>query len=225
MGTMTEKTENFNYRNSLKRGTADFIIDKIKYVDLYLNRPVAGLMVKILYPTSITPNAVTYVAFLIGIAGAVCYTFGTYTAFILGGILAQLSSVIDGADGMLARSKNMCSRYGAFLDLFFDRINDFFMFVGIALGVSKYLRDDFFLFLGLLAAGLYLLQINLFYLTKSYLEVEKTGDTGEARALLIWVLLIFSILNRLDLFIFLLLGETLLVNLVRLISFMRLKRD
>ena len=66
-------------------------------------------------------------------------------------------------------------------------------------------------------AGLYLLQIHLFYLTKSVLGVKATGDTGEARAILYWVILGFSVADRLDLFVYVMLAETVIVNVVRLV--------
>jgi hypothetical protein len=75
-----------------------------------------------------------------------------------------------------------------------------------------------------LATGLYQLQIILFYLTKSYLKSEERGDTGEARALLYWAVLIFAVTSRLDIFIYLLLAETVVLNTVRLGHFVRLGR-
>ena len=69
-----------------------------------------------------------------------------------------------------------------------------------------------------------MLQVNLFYLTKSYLQVNRTGDTGEFRALLMWAVLIFAVVNRLDIFIYLVVAETSINVVVRLIYFIRLGR-
>ncbi|MCU0287955.1 MAG: CDP-alcohol phosphatidyltransferase family protein, partial [Acidobacteria bacterium] len=144
--------------------------------------------------------------------------------FVLGGICTQLSSIIDGADGMLARAKNMCSSFGSYLDLFFDRIIDFTLWVGISFGAGLYFGDPKLTHLGLLAAGLYLLHVNLFYLTKSFRQVDDKGNTGEARAILMLFVLIFSITGRMDIFIYLFLAETILVNAFRLIYFLNLKK-
>lgn len=211
----------FDYRKSLK-GSPIPGMKKIKFVDFYLNRPVAALIVRAVYSTRITPNGLTYISLFLGLLGAFFFSRGEYLYFILGGVLAQLSSVVDGADGMLARAKNMCSDYGSHLDLFFDRIIDFSLFVCITLGASSYFNDPNLLLLGLLATGLFLLQTNLFYLAKSYLKDNRKGETGEIRAIQMWSVLIFAIINRLDLFIYLGLAETVIVNVVRLFYFIRL---
>lgn len=221
MGTTKDNESTFDYRKSLKKNTGPFI-NKIKFVDIYLNRPVASLVVRAVYKTSITPNDLTYISFFLGILGAFFFTRGEYLYFILGGAAAQLCSIVDGADGMLARAKNMCSDYGSYLDLFLDRIIDFSLFVGISLGASHHFQDHRLLILGILSSGLYLLQTNLFYITKDYLQVKNKGETGEIRAVLMWAILIFAIANRLDIFIYLGVAETVIVNIVRLFYFISL---
>lgn len=213
----------FDFRKALKT-TPTHGINKLKYIDLYLNRPMAALIVRAVYHTSITPNGLTYFSFLLGLLGAFFFTRGDHTFFILGGILLQLSSVVDGADGMLARAKNISSEYGAHLDLFFDRIIDFATYVGVAMGAGVRFNNPNLLFLGMLAAGLYLLQVNLFYITKSYLKITKTGDAGEFRAILIWAVVIFAFFDRFDIYLYLLLAQTVIANLYHLFNFIRLGR-
>ncbi len=213
--------EKFDYEKSLKKRSGN-LTRKLGFVDKYVNRPLASLLVQMVYHTPITPNGLTCISFVIGLLGVYFFTRGEYTYFVLGGILAQLSSIIDGADGMLARSKNLCSDYGAHLDLFFDRIFDFALIVGIAVGAGIYFKSSDLLILGLLTAGLYLLQINLFYLTKNYLQVKQTGETGEFRAILMWAVSIFAVVNRLDILIYLGFAETVINNLVRLVHFLLL---
>lgn len=211
----------FQYRKSLK-DTSATAAKKFDFVDNYLNRPVASLLVRAVYKTPITPNALTYTSFLLGLLGAYFFTRGTYLYFILGGLITQVSSIVDGADGMLARAKNMCSEYGSYLDLFFDRIIDFSLFTCIAVGARIYFNDPNLLFIGVLASGLYLLQVNLFYLLKSYLNVDRKGDTGGLRAIIMWLVLIFAVANRLDIFIYAGAAATAGIVIVRLIYFIRL---
>jgi phosphatidylglycerophosphate synthase len=213
----------FDYRKALKVST-ESKRDVTKWLDIYLNRPLAALIVRAVYNTRITPNGLTYFSFVLGLLGAFFFTRATYSYFILGGIFTQLSSIVDGADGMLARAKNMSSDYGSHLDLFFDRIVDFSLFVCLSLGASSYFNAPKLLFMGTLGAGLYLLQINLFYLTKSYLKVTDKGETGEMRAIAGWGILVFSVINRLDICIYLVLVETGIVNTVRFIYFIYLGR-
>jgi phosphatidylglycerophosphate synthase len=208
----------FNYRESLKKPDNTFLSKVIK-VERYLNRPLASLIVRLVYRTSITPNGLTFFSFFLGILGVFFLSRGQYIYFILGGVGIQISSIVDCADGMLARSKNMCSEFGSHLDIFLDRIMDFSLIIGVSVGVDAAFDNKNLLILGFLAAGLYLLQVNLFYLTNSYLQRKEKGQTGEARALMLLLVMIFSIANRLDIGIYLLLVETVIVVLVRTIYF------
>lgn len=213
----------FNYRESLKRPDGTFL-NKIIKVERYLNRPLASIIVRLVYHTRITPNGLTFFSFFLGLLGAFFLSRGQYIYFILGGVGIQLSSIVDCADGMLARSKNICSEFGSYLDIFLDRIMDFTMMIGISVGVYTVSENQNFLTLGFLAAGLYLLQVNLFYLTNSYLQRKEKGQTGEARALLLLLVMILSIANRLDIAIYLLLAESVIVIIVRTIYFITLGR-
>ena len=118
----------------------------------------------------------------------------------------------------------MCSEFGSHLDIFLDRIMDFSMIIGLSVGVYTALDNKNLLILGFLGAGLYLLQVNLFYLTSGYLQRKEKGQTGEARALMLLLVMILGIANRLDIGIYLLLAETVIVNIVRTIYFISLGR-
>jgi hypothetical protein len=69
--------------------------------------------------TSLTPNQVTLISFILAIISGVAFWFGY---FILGAFLYQLSYIFDIVDGSLARIKKISSAYGAFLDVFTDWI-------------------------------------------------------------------------------------------------------
>lgn len=210
--------ESFDYQASLKKKRFNFF-NKLTYVDIYLNRPIAGLIVRAVYKTRVTPNGLTYCSFILGLLGAFFFSRAQHLYFIIGGILAQLSSIVDGADGMLARARGMCSNYGAHLDLFFDRIMDFSVMVGVSFGAGTYYKSTLLLTLGLIAAGLYLLETNLYYITRSYYQSKQTGETGEFRAILFLIIMIFSIANRTDILVFLGLAQAAINDLVQTFNF------
>jgi len=215
------RSDSFNYKKSLKKSGND-PLNKFLKVEKYINRPLASLVVRIAYNTPISPNQLTFFSFFLGLSAAFTFSRGTPLYFLLGGILTQLSSIIDCADGMLARSRNQCSSFGSHLDLFLDRVTDFCIFISIAFGYYTYSGNLKLSVIGLLGAGLYLLQINLYYITNSYTQNHERGETGEARALLLLLILILSIMNRLDICIWLLIGETLAVNIFRIFYFIGL---
>jgi CDP-L-myo-inositol myo-inositolphosphotransferase len=76
------------------------------YVSRYINRRISDPIAKLLARTRITPNQVSWTAFCLATLSFLSFI---YNWNIAGGLLAQLSSVIDGVDGSLARLKGMSS--------------------------------------------------------------------------------------------------------------------
>jgi phosphatidylglycerophosphate synthase len=214
----------FNFEKSLKKATQYPVIRHIK-VDRYINRPLATLVVRLLLNTRITPNQVTVTGFIVGIAAAFLYLGASHGYLIAAGILLQLSSVLDGADGMLARLRQSSSEYGSYLDLFLDRINDYFLFGGVIAG--NYLATGslpLFIFF-LLCLALYFLQINLYYLTKFYKKDYKSGQSGESRALVLFMVFIFSLANQTTLLLLIVGTLTILSTLGKVVNLIRFRRD
>jgi CDP-L-myo-inositol myo-inositolphosphotransferase len=122
---------------------------------------------------------------------------------------------------MLARAKNMTSRYGAYLDIFLDRIADFVVLLGASIGYAKFKGDTRILIFGLLTIALYFLQVSLYYINNIYTRSEKSGEGAEAKSLAVFVIFVFSLLHRPDGF---LLGVFLLASLgtvIKLIRFLK----
>ena len=102
------------------------------YVSTYLNRPISTRLSARLVATGITPNQITVISFLISLVGAGFLAAGQYAFGLVGGLLVQLASIIDGCDGEIARLKHLSSARGAWLDTILDRYAD----VAVALGVT-----------------------------------------------------------------------------------------
>ncbi|MCD6467393.1 MAG: CDP-alcohol phosphatidyltransferase family protein [Methanomicrobia archaeon] len=77
-------------------------------ISKHINRKVSIRISKILLKTGITPNHVSIITFLIALSAAFMFLRGN---IILGGILTQLTSIIDGVDGEIARMKNMQTKF------------------------------------------------------------------------------------------------------------------
>jgi len=208
------KENDIEYHKSLKEEGRSFL-EKGLRVDKYLFRPLGWLIVRAVIRTPVSPNQLTVLSFCLGMAAAVLFATGRPGNFTAGGIFIILSGVIDCADGMLARSKNLSTEYGGFLDISLDRILDFFLLSGIGLGLFRYTGRTLLLVLGLFAAGLNSLQNTLFYLAKGYTKNTKRGDRGEARSLLFLLILPASLFRRLDLIVYMMLVETALFVLLR----------
>ena len=90
-------------------------------VSRLLNRRISTRISMALAPLRIAPDLVTVSVFLLALLAAL--TLGTGQG-LAGGLLAQLSSVLDGVDGELARLQFRASSRGAVLDSVLDRVAD-----------------------------------------------------------------------------------------------------
>lgn len=76
----------------------------------------------------ITANQVSILSFAIGLLAGMCFFF---RHAVIGGLVIQLASILDGCDGEIARLKQLQSSFGNFLDAVLDRYADSFILFGI----------------------------------------------------------------------------------------------
>lgn len=104
------------------------------FVDRYVNRRLSGGFTKLFIALGFSPNTITVVSMLIGLAGAACFAHGTFEWGIIGALLFQLSVIIDCCDGEVARLTFSESPFGQELDIIADNIVHMAVFAGIAWG-------------------------------------------------------------------------------------------
>ncbi|MCK4476212.1 MAG: NTP transferase domain-containing protein [Methanophagales archaeon] len=112
---------------SLEKPT-DGIISK------YINRKVSRRITARIVNRNLTPTQITIISFLMALASATFFFLGEYKYLIIGGLLAQASSIIDGCDGEVARLKFLMTDYGAFVDSILDRYADAIIILGLIIG-------------------------------------------------------------------------------------------
>ncbi len=98
------------------------IKDTEGFMSRFLERRISLAISRQLVNTSITPNQITLVSILIGLAGACLISIREGLPQILGSILFLVHSIVDGCDGEIARIKFMESRTGGILDFWGDNI-------------------------------------------------------------------------------------------------------
>ena len=159
----------YAYRSSLKSDFSDELINT------YLLRPIAGLIVRLLYPTPVTPNQVTIASTVAGIVAAFFYLDGTPGAVAAAGLLVTLKDLLDSADGQLARAKGTYSRIGRFLDSIGDFVVDAAVFGAIGAMLFRTTGAWESLALALLAfAGISLRVSYHVFCQSSFLHLERT---------------------------------------------------
>lgn len=104
------------------------------FVDRYFNRKVSKLFTKLFLALRFSPNAVTIISTVIGLAAAACFAIGGYASGVIAALLFQLAAVIDCCDGEVARLTFAESPFGARLDLAADNVVHMAIFAGIAWG-------------------------------------------------------------------------------------------
>ncbi len=103
-------------------------------VSKFLNRPISIRISKLLLRTEIKPNFVSVMSFGIAVLSAIFFCLGNYLSIIIGGLLAQFSSIVDGCDGEIARLRFQQSNYGAWFDAVLDRYADALIILGMTYG-------------------------------------------------------------------------------------------
>ena len=141
---MNKKNKNFKEYNKqifkdYKRSIKHEVFDET--LALYILRPIAFIFVKLLYPTSITPNQVSLMTVIVGIMSGYFFSRGDVVSFVIAGSLYFLSLVLDCVDGMIARLKNNETPVGRIIDGLSDYIVGILVYIGMGIGFGKGLID------------------------------------------------------------------------------------
>jgi len=101
----------------------------------------------------VTPNHLTTVRLVVGLAGAAALVPGTWGWSNIGAALVVLSNFLDHTDGELARISGRTSRFGHLYDLASDALVTVLLFVCLGLGVGATATDPMPLHLPAAALG------------------------------------------------------------------------
>lgn len=120
-----------DYKQSLKHNIFD------ETLTLYILRPIAFIFVKLLYPTSVTPNQVSLMSIIVGMMSGYFFSRGDVTSYFIAGGLYFFCLVLDCVDGMIARLKKNGTPVGRIIDGFADYIVGISVYIGLGIGFSK----------------------------------------------------------------------------------------
>ncbi|HMA96192.1 MAG TPA: CDP-alcohol phosphatidyltransferase family protein [Polyangiaceae bacterium] len=120
------------YKKSLKP------LDVEEPIDVWVHRPLAYLLALALYPTRVSPNAVTMCSIACGIAAGfflINQRIAHHMAWA--GLCIFLSAVVDCADGQLARMRKTSSNFGRMLDGMADGVVSVVIVAGGAVQILR----------------------------------------------------------------------------------------
>ena len=107
------------------------------FYSVFFLRKFSKLLTWLAVRVKATPNQVTLISFAIGLYSAFCFTQGSFSQTLLGAVLLQISIIVDCVDGELARYTRKFSKLGAWLDAVTDRVKEYMVFLGLAIGAEK----------------------------------------------------------------------------------------
>ncbi len=119
-------------------------------VSRYINRKISGLITSFIIrkELGITPTHISLLSFLLGLSASVLYVLG---GIVLAGFILQLSSILDGVDGELARARGLTSKLGEFIDTMLDRGVNILAYISITYYLYSVSPDIYIVLLGLLS--------------------------------------------------------------------------
>jgi hypothetical protein len=136
------------YKMSLKMAEVE------EFVDVFIYRPIAFLLVLAIRNTRIKPDHLTLTAMLMGIIAGFFFATGTKSGAITGALFFLLFNIFDCSDGQLARIKKNGSSVGRILDGIADYTATIMVFAGIAVGFSGKPDQPHYLVQLLIIAGI-----------------------------------------------------------------------
>ena len=104
-----------------------------------LNRSISIPISLALAKTPITPNQISILNLLLGLASAYLFSVNSYVALAWAGVILQIASILDGCDGEIARLKFSGSLRGQFVDTVADHASFVAVIVGLTWG--QYVRS------------------------------------------------------------------------------------
>jgi hypothetical protein len=147
----------------------------------------------------VTPNLITLMAGFLGLYGALLIATGKYENVVLGFLLAQAQSILDGCDGELARVRMQQTAIGEWLDTIVDDALNLILVLAVGLAIwhqgaplgaggkisslGDALSGGTFwdMKIALAAAGML-----LFYNVVAYRELVQQGEGGEVLKIRWW---------------------------------------
>lgn len=85
----------------------------------------------------LTPNHVTALSVAVAVLAAACCAIGTRPGYVAGAVLVMLAFGLDCADGQLARLTGLFSALGGWLDGMCDRLKEYVVYAGLAVGAAR----------------------------------------------------------------------------------------
>ncbi len=107
------------------------------FVSRFVNRPISQRLTRLILKFPITPTAWTLSIFVLPIIACAFLLGGGYIDILIGTVIYQLYSILDGCDGEIARAKYLESKAGGRIDDFCDIVGGLLFVIGLGFGLYR----------------------------------------------------------------------------------------
>ena len=152
-------------------------------VSRYLNRPVSRCISRWLLKTEIVPSTWSVLIFLLPLAACVAFLQGTPMSFVIGALIFQLYSILDGCDGEIARARFQHTDFGRRLDSLLDLAGNMLLAICLGIGLARHALPSlslswFYIAEGMAAASCVVLSEGIVFLRRSRRDQLQRGTTA-----------------------------------------------
>ncbi len=179
--------KNYLLKNNLSSKT------NVGSISRYINRPISQWITSKITDYPLTPNQISIAVFFISVFSGLTISIEGYFFLLLGALLAQLSSILDGCDGEIARLKFLESKFGGWFDQVLDRYSDLFILTGLTFHTYFIHKTLTVFFIGFIAAGGKIILSYTAYVYDSIVSAHNNFRIG--RDLIIFIILIGALFN------------------------------
>lgn len=105
------------------------------YYYKYFKRPITMPLCWLIYKTTLKPDQLTILGLVFSILSALFFSTGNKIGLLMGFVFFELFHFADDFDGVIARSKNLRSKRGAWFDAIAGVVGATIILIGISMGV------------------------------------------------------------------------------------------
>jgi len=180
-----------NAKNYLLNNSSSKINDGS--ISKYINRPISQWTTSKIIDYPLTPNQISIAVFFISVFSGLIISIEGYFFLLLGALLAQLSSILDGCDGEIARLKLLESKFGGWFDRVLDRYSDLFILMGLTFHTYFIHNTLTVFFIGFIAVGGKIISSYTAFVYDTVVSAHNNFRIG--RDLIIFIILIGALFN------------------------------
>jgi len=162
-------------------------------ISKYINRPISQWITSKIIDYPLTPNQISIAVFFISVFSGLIISIDGYFFLLLGALLAQLSSILDGCDGEIARLKLLESKFGGWFDRVLDRYSDLFILMGLTFHTYFIHKTLTVFFIGFIVVGGKIISSYTAFVYDAVVSAHNNFRIG--RDLIIFIILIGAVLN------------------------------